>query len=278
MTSSASSTSSLDSKNQAVMFSTSSSSVSSTSESKTQTIVESRPISSDDTAIVMKRHLQMVTTDIDDFVDHVKEYTSFRNNHTPMIQDFLDGKLEEAYRLMHELHESFAILKKLQTSQDEKKAEPTISKFTFGEIKDGYGETPQFYTHSSTKYKVDDVINYNFTMPITAWFKLDVSLNELKKCRHEPGILDKISNDSSIYHVMIGYSFTAYDILQLKGQVDSSNGETICYIIGGYEAIHFSGLNLEPTLISSSIGNFCVRAGALKSDDKYVFNVLGEEG
>ena len=278
MTSTASSTSSLESKSQAVMSSSSSSSASSSSESKIQINAESRPILSDDTATVMKRHLQMVTADIDDFVGHVKEYTSFRNNHTPMIQEFLDEKLEGTYRLMHELHEYFAMLKKLQTSQDEKKAEPTISKFTFGEIKISYGDPPQFYTHNNTKYKVNDVINYNFTLPITAWFGLNISLSELKQCGHEPGILDKISKDSSIYHVLIGYSFTGYDILQLKNQVDSSDGETICHMTGGYEAIHFSGLNLEPTLISSNIGNFCARADAVKSDDKYVFSVLGREG
>lgn len=224
---------------------------------------------------LMKQHRRTITTDINYFIDHVNEYTAFRNSHNAMIQEILDEKLQATYKLMNELHESFVMLQKLQETREEKRKESIVSKFMFGELESGHGAFPVFYSYNDKKYQKDNTIDYNFETPITFWFKLATDVDQLKRHGHEPGLLDKVSENGSDCRVLIGYSFSGQNILELKNNIDASDGREICRLASTYNAIHFSGLKLEPTPIDFSFSNFLVCISGAKSGDKYVISALG---
>lgn len=226
----------------------------------------------------------MIASDVNYLIEHMDKYISFRNNQSSLVRESLDEKIGATCKLMNDLHESFEWLKKLQPFQDEKKIKTTVTtpstiKFTFGNAlpKNGDYDLPKFFTHNGTKYTIGSSIDYDFKMPIIAWFEFTIPLSHLKETGHDLGIMDRLSKDFAYYHISIGYPFSADDISRTISLLESKNipsGE----ISNSCGAFHFSGSDLELTPFKPPVWNYdAPRVNIIKSENGYIFNATRYE-
>lgn len=252
--------------------------------SSSSNLTTTQSAESKDSSENAKQHFQMIASDVNYFIDHMDKYISFRSNQIPLVRESLDGKIGTYCKLMSELHESFEWLKKLQPFQDEKKIKtvvttPTTVKFTLGTAlpKDDDSDLPKFFTHNGRKYAIGSSIDYDFKMPIIVWFEFDIQLSYLKESGHELGIMDRISNDPSYCHVLIGYSFSVDDISRMGVLLESKN---ILFgkMSNNHDSVHFSGSDLESTPFKPPVWNYHAHVDIIKSENGYIFNAIRYEG